>query len=99
VLGREHPSTLTSVYCLAHLLAEQHHYQESLGLYERAFTGYCTVLGERHPTTQACRQLYSDAQASAANRERDTDSTPMLSDRSANADKKKASKLARGLAE
>lgn len=27
-LGREHPDTLTSVYCLAHLLAKQRDYKE-----------------------------------------------------------------------
>jgi tetratricopeptide (TPR) repeat protein len=56
VLGREHPDTLTSVYCLANLLAKQHMFKESLNLYNRAYDGYSIVLGEHHPTTRACRQ-------------------------------------------
>jgi hypothetical protein len=40
VLGPKHLDTLTSVYCLAHLLAIRHHYKESLALYERACTAY-----------------------------------------------------------
>lgn len=60
VLGREHPDTLTSVYCLADLLAKQHMFEESLSLYKRACDGYSIVLGEHHPTTRACRQHYSE---------------------------------------
>jgi hypothetical protein len=62
VLGREHPDTLTSVYCLAHLLVGKHCYEESLVLYKRACAGYQTVLGKDHPTTRACRQHYNEAQ-------------------------------------
>ncbi|KAF2787273.1 hypothetical protein K505DRAFT_225425, partial [Melanomma pulvis-pyrius CBS 109.77] len=54
VLGLEHPGTLTSMYCLAHLLANRHCYDESLLLYKRACAAYITVLGEEHPTTRAC---------------------------------------------
>ncbi|ENH98633.1 hypothetical protein COCC4DRAFT_93849, partial [Bipolaris maydis ATCC 48331] len=54
VLGREHPDTLGSVYCLAHLLATLYDYRESLDLYSRACDGYSVVLGEHHPTTRAC---------------------------------------------
>jgi hypothetical protein len=55
VLGHEHPSTLTSVYCLAHLLThQQQRYNESLSLYKRACSGYQAVLGKDHPTTRAC---------------------------------------------
>jgi tetratricopeptide (TPR) repeat protein len=61
VLGREHPSTLTSVYCLAHLLAKQHMFEESLNLYRRACNGYSIVLGEHYLTTRACQQHYSEA--------------------------------------
>ena len=64
VLGPEHPDTLTSVYCLAHLLANQRRHAESLALYERACAAYITVLGEDHPTTRSCRQHYSEMLAS-----------------------------------
>jgi hypothetical protein len=64
VLGHEHPNTLTSVYCLAHLLAHQHRYYESLALYDRASAGYQAVLGQDHPTTCACCQQYAGALAS-----------------------------------
>jgi hypothetical protein len=37
VLGREHPSTLTSLYCLAYILASRHRCDESVILYERHF--------------------------------------------------------------
>jgi hypothetical protein len=59
VLGAEHPDTLTSIYCLAHLLANQRRTDESLVLYKRACTGYSAVLGEDHPTTRACQNHYS----------------------------------------
>ena len=64
VLGPEHPDTLTSVYCLADLLANRHRYDESTALYERACTKYITILGKDHPTTRACRQHYSEMLAS-----------------------------------
>jgi hypothetical protein len=64
VLGHEHPSTLTSVYCLAHFLAHQHRYHEAIVLYDRASAGYQAVLGPDHPTTRACRQHHADALAS-----------------------------------
>ncbi|ENH99051.1 hypothetical protein COCC4DRAFT_154204, partial [Bipolaris maydis ATCC 48331] len=60
VLGREHPDTLSSVYCLAHMLATLCDYKESLNLYNRACDGYSVVLGEHHSTTRACRQHHSE---------------------------------------
>jgi hypothetical protein len=60
VLGAEHPDTLTSLYCLAHLLANMRRTDESLILYERAWIGYSAVFGEDHPTTRACRNHYSE---------------------------------------
>ena len=54
VLGLEHPDTLTSVHCLAHLLAKQRRIDESLRLYRRASAGYNTTLGKDYPTTIAC---------------------------------------------
>lgn len=53
-LGKEHPNTLTSVYCLAYLLHQQGKYQEALLLYQRASTSYEKTLGLDHPTTKAC---------------------------------------------
>jgi hypothetical protein len=60
VLGAEHPDTLTSVYCLAHLLVNRRCIDESLVLYKRACIGYSAVLGEDHPTTRACYDYYSE---------------------------------------
>ena len=65
VLGREHPETLLSVYCLAHLLASRHRYDESFILYDRACAAYPTVLGEYHPTARVCRQHYATARMDA----------------------------------
>lgn len=65
MLGPEHPSTLRSVYCLAHLLANQHCYSESLALYQRARAAHHTVLGKDHPTTRTCRQHYTEAKMHA----------------------------------
>ena len=59
VLGPDHPDTLTSVYCLAYHLSEQHCIDESLRLYQRASAGYNTTLGKYHPTTVACQQDYA----------------------------------------
>jgi hypothetical protein len=59
VLGVDHPDTLTSVYCLAYLLASQHHYDEADLLYERACEGRERVLGDDHPSTRACLKHYS----------------------------------------
>jgi len=61
-LGKDHPDTLTSVYCLAHLLHYQHRYQEALALYHRASSGYLASLGPRHPTTRACLDHRSSLQ-------------------------------------
>jgi hypothetical protein len=64
VLGKDHPDTLVSVYCLAQLLENRHRYDESTALYERACTGYSAVFGKDHPTTRSCRQHYSQMLAS-----------------------------------
>ena len=53
VLGSEHLHTLTSVYCLAHLLANRYLYGESLDLYDRACAAYSVIFGENHPITQS----------------------------------------------
>ncbi|KAF2433917.1 hypothetical protein EJ08DRAFT_668566 [Tothia fuscella] len=60
VLGVDHPSTLTSVYSLAHLLGNQRHYDEADLLYRRACTGQKKVLGNNHPSTRACLKHYSE---------------------------------------
>jgi hypothetical protein len=96
VLGREHPDTLTSVYCLAHLLAKQHMFKESLNLYRRACDGYSKVLGEHHPTTRACRQHCSKVFESQ-------EQSPVVfsaaaPDKSVSAPTCKVSRLSRGLA-
>jgi Tetratricopeptide repeat len=67
VLGPEHPDTLGSVYCLAHLLASRQRYDDSATLYKRACAGYSTVLRKDHPTTRACRQHYSNMLAKIPN--------------------------------
>ena len=59
VLGREHPDTLISVYCLAHLLHQRKQYESASELYQRAYDGYLKTLGSEHPTTVACRKHHS----------------------------------------
>ena len=59
VLGKEHPDTLTSVYCLAHLLHQNKRYKDAEVFYRRAYAGYRKTLGEQHPTTAACFWHYS----------------------------------------
>jgi hypothetical protein len=59
VLRIEHSDTLTSVYCFAYLLSEQHPVNESLRLYQRASAGYNTTLEQDHPTTVACHRNYT----------------------------------------
>jgi hypothetical protein len=93
VLGREHPDTLASVYCVAHLLIHQHRYNEAFALYERACAGYQAVLGKDHPTTRACQQHYANALASEQK-----DLSPIIADSSASIRTGKESKLLRGFA-
>ena len=59
VLGKEHPDTLTSVYCLAYLLHHKKQYEDAEVFYHRAYAGYRMTLGEKHPTTTACSRHYS----------------------------------------
>jgi hypothetical protein len=59
VLGKTHPYTLTSIYCLAYLLQKKREYEEASLLYQRACTGYNLLLGCEHPTTKACVSHYS----------------------------------------
>ena len=58
VLGMKHPDTLTSVWCLAHLLEKQAQYQNAFVLYQKASIGYQEVLGPSHPTTLACLEQH-----------------------------------------
>ncbi|KAF2786639.1 hypothetical protein K505DRAFT_398427, partial [Melanomma pulvis-pyrius CBS 109.77] len=66
VLGPEHPGTLRSVNRLARLHEKRLRYSESMALYERAYPAFCTVLGNDHPTTRACRKRYAEAKLRAA---------------------------------
>jgi hypothetical protein len=59
-LRREHPNTLTSVYCLAYLLAKRRNYKELLALYNRACDRYSVILSKHYPTTRACCQHCSE---------------------------------------
>ena len=61
VLGREHPNTLNSVYCLAFLSVQQQCYPAALALYQRAYKGRVRVLGATHPGTVACLNHYESA--------------------------------------
>ena len=58
VLGKDHPSTLKSVYSLAYLIHRQKRYDSSAELYQRAYTGYRMILGRDHPNTLACENHY-----------------------------------------
>jgi hypothetical protein len=53
-LGKDHPDTLTSVYCLAFLFHQQHQHEAASTLYEKASSGYQRVLGPEHPITITC---------------------------------------------
>ena len=59
ILGKEHPYTLMSVWCLAYLLQVQREYDDSAIFYERACAGYQKVLGLDHPTTLSCSEQYT----------------------------------------
>jgi hypothetical protein len=61
VLGKEHPHTVTSIYCLAYLLQNWKRYDSSSVLYQRALLGYQKTLGLDHPTTLACSEHYTSA--------------------------------------
>ena len=56
VLGLDHPNTLTSVYCLAHLFSGLNDHHQAFDLYERAIIGYSKLLGPEHPNTVACQR-------------------------------------------
>lgn len=60
MLGKEHPNTLTSVYCLAYLLHQKKRYKDAEMFYHRAYAGYRKALGEKYPTTAACSRYYSN---------------------------------------
>ncbi|KAJ5366097.1 hypothetical protein N7541_000038 [Penicillium brevicompactum] len=51
VLGREHPSTLTSVSYLGNVLDSQGKYEEAEAMHRRALETRETVLGREHPDT------------------------------------------------
>jgi hypothetical protein len=96
VLEHEHPSTLESVYCLAHLLTHRRRYTEALALYKRVCAGYQAVLGKDHPTTRACLQHYAKALASEQEGQRAL--SPTTVDSSASMRRGIEPKLLRGLA-
>jgi tetratricopeptide (TPR) repeat protein len=59
VLGKEHPSTLNTVWHLASLYHDQRRYEDAAGLYKRAVEGFEKVLGPDHPDRVQCREDYS----------------------------------------
>jgi len=50
VLGKEHPSTLTSMSSLATVLSDQGKYEEAKEMHRRALGPKETVLGKEHPS-------------------------------------------------
>ncbi|KXJ84652.1 hypothetical protein Micbo1qcDRAFT_129332, partial [Microdochium bolleyi] len=68
-LGKDHPSTLKSIYCLASLYHKQNRLDEAGELYVNALNGFRKVLGPTHPTTLACEGHYASlSQEMAATR-------------------------------
>ena len=68
VLGKKHPTTLTSMNNLAlvldnqgksYLLHQNKQYKDAELFYDRACAGYKNMLGDSHPTTTACLRHYS----------------------------------------
>ena len=55
VLGKEHPSTLISLRCLADLMERLGRKHDELSLYERVVTGLSISLGVRHLYTLQCQ--------------------------------------------
>jgi hypothetical protein len=51
VLGKEHPSTLTSVSNLVAVLSDQGKYEEAEEMHRQALGLSDTVLGKEHPST------------------------------------------------
>jgi tetratricopeptide (TPR) repeat protein len=51
VLGKEHPSTLTSMNNLATVLSDQGEYEEAIEMHRQALGLRETVLGKEHPST------------------------------------------------
>jgi hypothetical protein len=96
VLGREHLSTLVSMYCLAHLFASQHCYKESIPLYQKAYTAFHTILGTDHPYTRACRQHYIQAQVQASIEQSPSHLSAQHPDRSSSIRTGKVPRVARG---
>ncbi|KAJ8112893.1 hypothetical protein OPT61_g4848 [Boeremia exigua] len=64
-LGERHPDTLTSVYCLAHLLHTLRQYAEAAELYQQACDSRTEQLGPNHPRTIACRNHFAALQQEA----------------------------------
>jgi tetratricopeptide (TPR) repeat protein len=64
-LGVHHPDTLTSVYCLAHLLHTMKRYTEAEELYHRAYNRYVQKRGPQHPDMIACTNYLSAVQEEA----------------------------------
>jgi hypothetical protein len=59
VLSKEHPDTMTSVYCLTYLLHLQQRLSEAGPLYQRGLTSYGKALGSGHSITEGCQKYYS----------------------------------------
>jgi len=57
-LGKDHPDTLASVYCLAYLYHQRKQYDTASKLYQRAYNAYKRTLGPQHPTTVTCCNNY-----------------------------------------
>jgi hypothetical protein len=59
VLGKEHPSTVMSIYNVAYFLSTLKQFSEANAFHQRALNGYGEILALDHPTVQACRTHYS----------------------------------------
>lgn len=62
VLGKEHPNTLVSVWCLADLVERLSRKADAVLLYERAVAGLNTSLSTQHPDALKCQRSLSRLQ-------------------------------------
>ncbi len=65
VLGKEHPSTLTSTANLAFTLKSQIRYEEAISLMENCFELQKRILGSQHPDTESSLQALHEWESEA----------------------------------
>lgn len=60
MLGNDHPNTLRTILSIAAMYVNQNKCSDAEPLYAKCVAGFRRVLGDGHPTSKQCVEMYKE---------------------------------------